>query len=107
DPGATPADPGATPADPGATPADPGATPADPGATPADPGMGFNSDRGDEDYDSHIRTTTDKIPSRQQCAGCGLTATNGISAITLAWTPPETGGALTYNIYRCVGVACI
>jgi hypothetical protein len=84
---------------------DAGSVFTDAGSVFTDVGSVF-TDAGDEDYDTHIRSTTDRIPPPQQCAGCGLTATNGLNAITLNWTPPDTGGGLTYTIYRCTGAGC-
>jgi hypothetical protein len=65
---------------------------------------GFATDAGgtDVDYDTHQKSTTDGIPKASQCPGCGLKAVNELNDILLSWIPPDTGGGITYNIYRCV-----
>uniref|UniRef100_Q01ZI3 Uncharacterized protein n=1 Tax=Solibacter usitatus (strain Ellin6076) TaxID=234267 RepID=Q01ZI3_SOLUE len=105
DAGSLATDAGSLATDAGSLATDAGSLATDAGSLATDAGS-LATDAGDEDYDTHIRSTTDRIPSAQQCAGCGLTATNGLSAITLSWTPPDTGGSLTYMIYRCVGTGC-
>ena len=105
DAGSLATDAGSLATDAGSLATDAGSLATDAGSLATDAGS-LATDAGDEDYDTHIRSTTDRIPSAQQCAGCGLTATNGLSAITLNWTPPDTGGSLTYMIYRCLGAGC-
>jgi hypothetical protein len=105
DVGSLATDVGSLATDVGSLATDVGSLATDVGSLATDVGS-LATDVGDEDYDTHIRSTTDQIPSPQQCAGCGLMATNGLSAITLSWTPPDTGGSLTYTIYRCAGAGC-
>ena len=128
-------DAGSLSTDAGSLATDAGSLSTDVGSLATDAGS-LSTDAGDEDYISHILTSTDGIPTPQQCTGCGLTATTGSSgsnaialakpapsgsnaialaqlapsgsnAIVLAWTPPGTGGTLTYNIYRCAGAGCV
>jgi hypothetical protein len=66
----------------------------------------FATDAGDEDYDTHQKSTVDPIPSSKQCTGCGLKAVSELNDVKLSWVPPDTGGNITYNIYRCAGVGC-
>jgi len=65
-----------------------------------DSGTSFDTDSGDEDYITHLLTTTDSIPQG------GLTAASEVNDIKLSWTAPGTGGTLTYNIYRCPTAGC-
>jgi hypothetical protein len=106
DAGALAADAGSVSTDAGSVSTDAGSVSTDAGSVSTDAGS-VSTDAGDEDYDTHIKSATDGIPTPQQCTGCGLTATNGLSGITLAWTPPATGGNLTYNIYRCPVAGCV
>ena len=105
DAGSLAVDAGSLATDAGSLATDAGSLATDAGSLATDAGS-LATDAGDEDYDTHILSTTDRIPFPQQCAGCGLKAANGLTAITLSWTPPETGIGLTYNIYRCTGAGC-
>lgn len=105
DAGSLATDAGSLATDAGSLATDAGSLATDAGSLATDAGS-LATDAGDEDYDTHIRSTTDSIPTPQQCAGCGLKAANELNDILLSWTPPDTGGSLTYNIYRCAGTAC-
>ncbi len=91
--------------DAGSVATDAGSVATDAGSVATDAGS-VATDAGDEDYDSHVLTTTDTIPTPAQCSGCGLFAVNEIGDIKLNWTPPDTGVNLVYNIYRCAGTGC-
>lgn len=105
DAGSIATDAGSIATDAGSIATDAGSIATDAGSVATDAGS-VATDAGDEDYATHILSTTDSIPTPQQCAGCGLIATNELNDIKLNWTPPDTGGALTYNIYRCAGTGC-
>jgi hypothetical protein len=106
DSGVSAVDIGVSAVDTGVSAVDSGVSAVDSGVSAVDSGVSAVDSGQDEDYHTHILTTTDGIPTPQQCSGCGLKAVNGLSAITLSWTPPDTGGSLTYNIYRCAGAGC-
>jgi hypothetical protein len=105
DAGSLATDAGSLATDAGSLATDAGSLATDAGSLATDAGS-LATDAGDEDYDTHILSTTDSLPTPQQCAGCGLKATSRLSDILLSWAPPETGGNLTYNIYRCAGTGC-
>jgi hypothetical protein len=105
DAGVLSSDAGSMAVDPGVLSSDAGVLSSDAGVLSSDAGV-LSSDAGDVDYDTIIRTSVDPPPSAQQCAGCGVVATNGISSVTLNWTSPGTGGQLAYRIYRCAGAGC-
>lgn len=105
DAGSIATDAGSIATDAGSIATDAGSIATDAGSIATDAGS-IATDAGDEDYDTHILTTTDAIPTPQQCAGCGLSASNELNDIKLTWTPPGTGANLVYNIYRCSGTGC-
>ncbi len=105
DAGSIATDAGSIATDAGSIATDAGSIATDAGSIATDAGS-IATDAGDEDYDSHVLTTTDAIPGPQQCPGCGLKAESRIDSIKLTWTPPETGDRLVYNIYRCASVGC-
>ena len=105
DAGSIATDAGSIATDAGSIATDAGSIATDAGSIATDAGS-IATDAGDEDYDTHILTTTDAIPTPQQCAGCGLNATNELNDIKLTWTPPGTGANLVYNVYRCSGTGC-
>ncbi len=105
DAGSIATDAGSIATDAGSIATDAGSIATDAGSIATDAGS-IATDAGDEDYDTHILTTTDAIPTPQQCAGCGLNAVNELNDIKLTWTPPGTGSNLVYNIYRCSGTGC-
>jgi MBG domain-containing protein/YDG domain-containing protein/galactose oxidase-like protein len=106
DAGISATDAGISATDAGISATDAGISATDAGISATDAGVSATDAGQDEDYDTHNKTTTDAIPTAQQCAGCGLMAANTINSIQLSWTPPGTGGSLTYNIYRCAGAGC-
>src|SRR6185503_9064487 len=88
DAGSLATDAGSLATDAGSLATDAGSLATDAGSLATDAGS-LATDAGDEDYDTHILSSTDGIPTPQQCAGCGLKAANELNDIRLSWTPPE------------------